>query len=353
MDLTGTDINRYLKTVWTAGGTDLLLTVGAPPMARIDGSLRPIGGERPIDEERIDQLLEEVLDRRQSSKLDDDLDVDFAFSWAGIARIRGNAFYQRSMPALALRLIPDRIPTFDEIGLPLSVRRFATLSQGLVLFTGPTGSGKSTSLASLVEWINMNRACHVITIEDPIEYVHQHRQSIVSQREVGLDTPTFERALHAALREDPDVVLVGEMRDPESIAITLTLAETGHLVFSTLHTNDSAQALDRIVDVFPTDRQGQIRMQLANVISAVVAQRLVPKVGGGMTAAFEVMMGNSAVKNLVMEGKSRQLRNAITMGQSDGMQTLEMSLSDLVRRGVVSSADAKAVALVPNEVERI
>ena len=267
-------------------------------------SFRPIGGEAPIDEERIDELLEQVLDRRLSAQLDEDLDIDFAFGWQKVARIRGNAYYQRSMPALALRIIPDRIPTFDEIGLPPSVQRLAGLQQGLVLFTGPTGAGKSTSLASIVEWINAHRQCHVITIEDPIEYVHTHKASIVSQREVGLDTSSFSRALHAALREDPDVVLVGEMRDPESIAITLTLAETGHLVFSTLHTNDASQALDRIVDAFPTERQGQIRMQLANVLTAVVAQRLVPMAKGGLTAAFEVLMGTSAVKNLILEGKT-------------------------------------------------
>ena len=346
----GTNVDRYLEFVWSAGGTDLLLTVGAPPMARIDGHLRPIGGESPIDEDRIDALLEEVLDRRQSGTLDDELDIDFAFGWRDVARVRGNAFYQRSLPAVALRIIPDRIPTFDDIGLPDTVRRLATLQQGLVLFTGPTGSGKSTSLASLVEWINVHRACHIITIEDPIEYVHQHRQSVVSQREVGLDATSFARALHAALREDPDVVLVGEMRDLESIAIALTLAETGHLVLSTLHTNDASQALDRIVDVFPTDRQSQIRMQLANVLTAVIAQRLVPKVNGGLTAAFEVLVGTSAVKNLVLEGKTRQLRNTITMGQGDGMQTLEMSLADLVRSGTVTLADAKQIAMVPHEV---
>jgi twitching motility protein PilT len=350
MNVTGTDVDRFLKTAWEVRGTDLLLTVGAPPMIRVDGHLRPIGGEPLIDEERIDQLLDQVLDRRQIATFDEELDLDFAFSWGGVARVRGNAFYQRSMPAVALRLIPDKIPTFDEIGLPEAVRRFATLQQGLVLFTGPTGSGKSTSLASILEWINYTRACHVITIEDPIEYVHTHRRALVSQREVGLDTTSFARGLHAALREDPDVVLVGEMRDLDSIATTLTLAETGHLVFSTLHTNDSAQALDRIVDVFPTDRQPQIRMQLSNVLTAVVAQRLVPMIEGGLTAAFEVLVANSAVRNLILEGKTRQLRNSITMGQADGMQTLEMSLNGLVRAGRVNIDDARAIALVPNEV---
>ena len=350
MELHGTDVDRLLTAAWQASGTDLLLTVGAPPIARVDGKLRPIGGEEPLDAARINKVLGEVLDRRQAATLDSELDVDFAFSWGGVARVRGNAFYQRSSPALALRLIPDKIPTFDSLGIPPAVRRLAALQQGLVLFTGPTGSGKSTSLASLIEWINEHRACHVITIEDPIEYVHHHRSAIISQREVGLDTTSFARALRAALREDPDVVLVGEMRDIETIAIALTLAETGHVVFSTLHTNDSAQALDRIVDVFPTERQAQIRLQLSSVLTAVVAQRLVPKTDGGLTAAFEVLLANSGVRNLIREGKTRQLRNAITMGKGEGMSTLEESLTGLVAAGQISLSTAMEYALVPNEI---
>jgi len=319
-------------------------------MARVDGKLRPIDGEEPLDEARINKVLGEVLDRRQAATLDSELDVDFAFSWGGVARVRGSAFFQRSSPALALRLIPDKIPTFDSLGMPPAVRRLASLQQGLVLFTGPTGSGKSTSLASLIEWINEHRACHVITIEDPIEYVHHHRSAIISQREVGLDTTSFARALRAALREDPDVVLVGEMRDIETIATALTLAETGHVVFSTLHTNDSAQALDRIVDVFPTERQTQIRLQLSSVLTAVVAQRLVPKTDGGLTAAFEVLLANSGVRNLIREGKTRQLRNAITIGKGEGMSTLEESLTGLVAAGQISLSTAMEYALVPNEI---
>ena len=350
VELNGTNVDRLLRLVWDVGGTDLLLTVGAPPMARIDGKLRPIGGEPVLDEDEVDKLLDPLLDLRQQATFDDELDVDFAFSWAGLARVRGNAFYQRSLPAVALRLIPDRIPTFDAIGMPEPVRRLATLQQGLVLFTGPTGSGKSTSLAALVEWINEHRACHIITIEDPIEYVHKHRAGVVSQREVGLDATSFARALRSALREDPDVVLVGEMRDLETIAIALTLAETGHLVFSTLHTNDASQALDRIVDVFPTERQAQIRLQLASVLTAVVAQRLVPKIQGGLSAAFEVLLANQGVRNLIREGKTRQLRNAITMGKGEGMSTLEESLSRMVAQGEITAATAQEYAIVPNEL---
>jgi len=245
----------------------------------------------------------------------------------------------------------NQIPSFDEIRLPHPVRALTQLHQGLILFTGPTGSGKSTSMAALVDEINKTRPCHIITIEDPIEYLHTDRQAMVHQREVGIDAVSFERALRAALREDPDVVLVGEMRDLESIAITLTLAETGHLVMSSLHTNDAPQALDRIVDVFPAERQGQIRLQLASVLSAVVAQRLIPKVGGGLIAAYEVLIATSAVSNLIREGKTRQLRNAMQMGIAAGNQTLETSLNALVASGDITTAAALATAFLPHDIE--
>ena len=224
------------------------------------------------------------------------------------------------------------------------------LPQGLVLFTGPTGSGKSTSMAALIAWIIAHRPCHVLTIEDPVEYLHNHGTAVVSQRAVGSDTLSWNRALRSALREDPDVILVGEMRDTESIGITLTLAETGHLVFSTLHTNDAAQALDRIVDVFPGEMQAQIRVQLAGSLSAIVAQRLIPKAGGGLVAAYEVLTANHAVRNLVREGKSRQIRNVMQTGQADGMQTLEMSLTKLVRAGLITREVAESRSLYPNEI---
>ena len=348
----GFDIDRFLNGAWQLHATDILLTVGAPPTIRIDGRLRQVGGEPPIDEACMRDFLQQAMTEPQLARLAIENDVDFAFSWADLARVRGNAFHQRGMPAMALRIIPNRIPDFEELGFPQVVRELAKLPQGLVLFTGPTGAGKSTSLASLVEWVNVNRPCHIITIEDPIEYIHEHRMALVSQREVGIDTESFEKSLHAALREDPDVILVGEMRDAESIAITLTLAETGHLVFSTLHTNDASQALDRIVDVFPSERQPQIRLQLSSVLNAVVAQRLLPKVDGGQVAAFEVLIGNSAVRNLIREGRTRQLRNAMTLGQSDGMQTLEMDLNRLVREGIVHYGEAVVRSLVPDEIER-
>ncbi|MGE0879712.1 MAG: type IV pilus twitching motility protein PilT [Acidimicrobiia bacterium] len=343
-------LHRLIKTLWTGGGSDLLLTTDGPPYMRRDGKLRAVPGESPLRIEDIDDILDVVLLPEHKEQFVHHFDVDFSVGWEGVARLRGSAFRQRGLPSIALRIIPDRIPGFDELAMPRAVRDLGRLNQGLVLFTGPTGSGKSTSQASLIDWINRNRECHILTIEDPIEYVHRNISSVVSQREIGSDTMSFERALRSALREDPDVLLVGEMRDLESIAMALTLAETGHLVFSTLHTNDAAQAIDRIVDVFPAERQDQIRTQLAGSLAAVVAQRLVPRMDDGMTAAYEVLLASHAVRNLIREGKSRQLRNVMTTSIGDGMQTLEMGLSELVEQGFVSYDEAVAHAFVPKEV---
>jgi twitching motility protein PilT len=344
-------LRTALQAVINVTGTDLVLTIGSPPMIRLDGAIRPVEGLAAVDERQMDDYLSDLLDGSQRDDLERDRDVDFAFSY-GTDRFRGNAFYQRGLPAVALRLIQNTIPTFDEIGLPTAVRELITLKQGLILFCGPTGSGKSTSMASLVDAINATRPCHIITIEDPIEYLHENRRAVVHQREVGIDAQSFARGLRSALREDPDVVLVGEMRDPESISITLTLAETGHLVLSSLHTNDAPQTLDRIVDVFPSERQGQIRQQLASTLSAVVAQRLVKRVGTGLVAAYEVLLGTQPVTNLIREGKANQLRNAMQIAMSAGHKTLESSLNELVAAGVISQEEAVATAFVPHEVDR-
>ncbi len=343
-------VDRFLQTVIDVHGTDLMLTIGMQPLVRLDGSLRPADGMLPvIDESTMEIVLAQLLDNEQRRAFGLDRDIDFSFSF-GEARFRGNAFYQRDKPAIALRLMHGNIPTFDEIGLPHAIRDLAQVKQGLILFTGPTGSGKSTSMATLIDNINATRPCHIITIEDPIEYLHSSKTAVVHQREIGVDAQSFERALKSALREDPDVVLVGEMRDLESIAITLTLAETGHLVISSLHTNDAPQALDRIVDVFPADRQTQIRLQLASVLSAVVAQRLVPRIGSGLVASYETLIATSAVSNLIREGKTRQLRNAMQMGIAQGNQTLEMSLNHLATIGVISWETALACSFVPHEI---
>jgi twitching motility protein PilT len=342
-------LQSALRAVIDAAGTDLVLTIGSPPMIRLDGAIRPVPGQPVIDAALMQQYLGDLLDGDQHAELELHRDEDFAFSY-GDDRFRGNVFYQRGLPAVALRLIQDVIPTFDEIGLPYSVRELTSLKQGLILFCGPTGSGKSTTMASLIGAINATRPCHILTIEDPIEYLHENKVAVVHQREVGIDAESFARALRSALREDPDVVLVGEMRDPESIAITLTLAETGHLVVSSLHTNDAPQTLDRIVDVFPGERQGQIRQQLASTVSAVIAQRLVPRVGSGLIAAYEVLLGTQPVTNLIREGKANQLRNAMQIGLGAGHKTLEMSLNELVAAGIISHETAVATAFLPHEI---
>ena len=340
-----------LEQLWESKGTDLLLTPGVSPLVRRDGDLTRMEGYGPLEAADTESLTKQLMSEPQWEAFQAGSEVDFSFTWRSMARLRGNAFRTRGEIGLSLRLIPHEIPTFEEIGLPAAVAAFAELRQGLVLVTGPTGAGKSTTLASIIDRISATRACHIITIEDPIEYVYEHRMAAVNQREVGADTASFPHALRAALREDPDVLLVGEMRDLESISFALTLAETGHLVFATLHTNDTAQALDRIVDVFPSERQAQIRVQLANALTGIVYQRLLPRIGGGLVAAFEVLVASSAVRNLVKEGKTNQLRNVVSTHQGDGMQTLEKDLTALVAAGAVDLDQARLVSLFPKEVE--
>ena len=345
-------LDSWLNKLWERGGSDLLLSGGSPPRIRVDSRLQPIEGEAVLSGDDIDKIARPLLTEEQSMIFEEQMDVDFAFSWGDRARIRGSIFTQRSSTALALRIIPARIPSFEELGLPPVANWVAQQPRGFVLVTGPTGSGKSTTLASIVNKINEDRACHILTIEDPVEYVHNHKTSAVSQREVGLDSPSFDRALRSALREDPDVLLIGEMRDIDSIQIALTMAETGHLVFATLHTNDAAQAIDRIIDVFPAWRQEQTRVQLAASLSAVIAQRLVPKIGGGMVAAFEVLVATHAVRNLIREGRSNQLQNVMFTGTKEGMQTLESCLAQLITDGTISYDDAMTITAHPKELMR-
>ena len=317
--------------MWDRQGSDLLLATGSEPRIRVDGKLtRHREHARPHRRPDRRHRARACCRPQHEATFEEHQDVDFSFSWLDRARLRGSAFTQKGNIALALRMIPSDIPSFDQLGLPPVAEWLARLPRGLVLLTGPTGSGKSTTLASIIDRINQTRSVHILTIEDPIEYVHNHGLSAVTQREVGTDSPSFERALRSALREDPDVLLVGEMRDLESIQLALTLAETGHLVFSTLHTNDAAQAIDRIIDVFPPWRQDQIRVQLGSSLGAVIAQRLVPKVDGGMVAAFEILIANHPVRNIIREGKTHQLPNLITTNQAEGMCSLESSLAELV-----------------------
>jgi len=346
-----TGIEAMLGALWEAHGTDLLLTAGMAPQIRVRGDLHGIPDHPRLTPQDVDALLAELLSDDQAATWGEQHEFDFAFSWAGHARVRGNAFTQRGCTAVALRIIPLKIPTMTTLGLPPIMDDFIRQHQGLVLITGPTGSGKSTTLASMIHQISLDRACHIITIEDPIEYLHPHARSAVDQREVGSDTSSFPDALRAVLREDPDVLLVGEMRDLDSIRFALTVAETGHLVFATLHTNDTAQALARIVDVFPPEQQAQIRVQLSAALSGIVYQQLIPRIGGGMVAVHEVLVASSPVRNMIHEGKTNQLRNALVTGHRDGMVTLEKSLSRLVAAGQITYEDAVLRSMYPKEVE--
>ena len=344
-------VGAMLDLLWQRGGTDLLLSAGMTPQLRVHGELEAVPNSTILTVLDTDELAAEVLSREDLDTFREAGELDFSFSWGDEARVRGNIFRQRGSTALALRLISRELPTMEHLGLPPVINRFAHQHQGLVLVTGPTGSGKSTTLAAIINEINTVRPCHILTIEDPIEYLHKHKRAIVNQREVGTDTASFSEALRAALREDPDVLLVGEMRDLVSIRFALTLAETGHLVFATLHTNDTSQSIARIIDVFPGDQQQQVRVQLAAALSGIVYQRLLPAAKGGMVAAYEVLVATPAVRNLIKEGKTHQLRNQLLTGHRDGMVTLEQSLSALVQSGTVTHEEAVVRSMFPKEVE--
>lgn len=345
-------MESWLQTLWDLGGSDLLLSGNSAPRIRVDGKLFPIDGAPVLIGQQIRDVAWPLLTAGQREIFEVEQDVDFAFSWHDRARIRGSVFTQRGQMALSLRVIPSRIPTFEELGLPAAAEMVSRQPRGFVLVTGPTGSGKSTTLASIIDRCNETRQSHILTIEDPVEYVHNHKMSAVSQREIGLDSPSFQRALRSALREDPDIMLIGEMRDIDSIQIALTMAETGHLVFGTLHTNDAAQAIDRIIDVFPAWRQEQTRVQLAASLTAIFAQRLIPKIGGGLVAAFEVLIATSPVRNLIREGRSNQLGNIMFTNTKEGMQMLENSLAELIVNGIVTYEDALAASAHPKELAR-
>lgn len=346
-----TQLTEWILQTAERGGTDLLVAAGSPPLARIHDVLTPLPLP-PLTPTATAVVVDGILTAEQRAALDKDLDLDLAIDAPGYGRVRANIYMQRGSWCLALRLIPLSVPQLDDLGLPAAAQALSSIRQGLVLVTGPTGSGKSTTLAAMIDKIARERPCHILTVEDPIEYLQPHRKAAVTQRELGRDARTFPRALRAALRENPDVVMVGEMRDLETIQTAVTIAETGHLVLASMHTNDSAQTIDRVVDVFPHERQQQIRVQLAAGLGGVIYQQLMPRIDGGRVAAFEVLIATNAIRSLVREGKTAQIRNVVSTSQRDGMQTLESSLSQLVRDGVVTLDDAVARSLYPHEVRR-
>ena len=346
-------IELLLEEVVKKRASDLHIQVGLPPMLRIDGSLVPIPGYDPLDQAAVESLVFAILDADQQQILLKDKEFDFSFAFGTLGRFRVNAFHERGNMAAALRLIPNEIKTAAELGMPQIVNSFADFPRGLVLVTGPTGSGKSTTLAALVDKINTEKAQHIITIEDPIEFTHHSKKSVVVQREVHYDTYSFSAALRSSLRQDPDVVLIGEMRDLETISAAITIAETGHLVFATLHTNSAAQSIYRMIDVFPPHQQPQIRSQLANMLQGICSQRLVPAIGGGRVVAAEVLIANPAVRNIIREGKSHQLDAVIQTGADQGMQTMDRTLVNLVQSGTITYDNAREYAVDLTEFERL
>ncbi len=333
--------------------SDIHLTVGAPPVLRLNGSLARCGEERlmPSDTEAA---LRALADADKQAQFHERGEIDFSYAIARVSRFRINAFRQRGSVAIAIRVVNETIPTIEALGLPATVAQLAMKPRGLVLVTGPTGSGKSTTLAAMIDLINHERSCHIITLEDPIEYLHRHDKSIINQREMHADTLSFANALRAALREDPDVILVGEMRDTETIATAITAAETGHLVLATLHTSDAAQTIDRIIDVFPPHQQQQVKIQLSLTLQGIVAQQLLPRRSGqGRVAAFEVLVATPAVRNLIREGKTHQLHSVIQTGGKSGMQAMDMALRDLVQRHEITYDEGMMHAIDPDLFQRL
>ncbi|MBI4100341.1 type IV pilus twitching motility protein PilT [Candidatus Microgenomates bacterium] len=352
------EVPELLELVAKNNASDLHLLVGFPPIIRADGELLAVEGQSFLDEEAAEKLIFPLMTPEQKEIFLANKELDFSFPFVGSgstgeARFRVNAYYQRGYISAALRYLPPKIKTIEDLNLPKILHEFTKLRQGFILVTGPTGHGKSTTLASIINEINQDRSCHIVTVEDPIEYTYPPGKSIISQRELRLDTYSWEIALRSVLREDPDVVLIGEMRDYETIAAALTIAETGHLVFSTLHTNSSAQTIDRIIDVFPEHQQTQVRLQLSMVLEAVFSMRLIPQIGGGRVPTYEMLLATPAVKNTIREGKTHLIDNIIQTSAELGMSSLETSLASLVRQGKISLETAQSFAIRPDDLLRL
>jgi twitching motility protein PilT len=348
------DFADLLMDVVARRASDLHITAGAPPMVRVRGRLLGVEGYPRLTPTDTREVVYSILTNDQRQKLETEWQIDFAYSVPGHARFRVNAYFQRSAIGAAFRLIPADIVSIDDLGLPTAVHEFTKKPRGLVLVTGPTGSGKSTSLAAMIDGINESREEHIMTVEDPIEFLHGHKKCIVNQREIGSDASSFGAGLKSALRQDPDVILVGEMRDLETIHTALTAAETGHLVFATLHTQDTPQTIDRIIDVFPASQQQQVRVQLSVALQGIITQQLLPTAdGAGRVAACEVLLATPAIRNLIREGKTHQIYSLIQTGGQHGMQTMDASLAGLVLEGRITMAAAETRASEPAEMRKL
>ncbi len=353
MPVTPKTIPEMLQLLIDKNGSDLHLVTGYPPALRVDGELLAIEGQARLTREAVSELVSSFMTQEQRDFVTANRELDFSYQFKDLGRFRVNAYFQQGVLSAALRLIPTKIKNIDELQLPPIFHEFTKYKQGLVLLTGPTGEGKSTTLAAVIQEINQTRADHILTIEDPVEFVYVPERSIISQREVHQDTNSWEIALRSALREDPDVVLVGEMRDYETISAAITVAETGHLVFATLHTNSAAQTIDRIIDVFPEHQQSQIRQQLSLSLQAVVSQRLVPALAGGRIAATEILLANSAIRNLIRDQKTFQIDNVIQTASDQGMMLMEASLLQWANRGTISFEMARMYSIRPEEFDRL
>ncbi len=335
------------------GASDLHLTVGVKPVIRVDGTLTPVLKEEPLNNDDIAEFLKIMVGSKKWNKFVEEKELDFSYAYKDGVRFRGNAFVQRGTISIALRLIPNKIRTIQELGLPLILEEFARKEQGFFLVVGPVGQGKTTTLAALIELINQERAAHIVTIEDPIEYIFEPKQSLIAQREVRTDTKDFETALRSVFREDIDVLLIGEMRGRETMRAAVSAAETGHLVFSTLHTNDAAQTVNRIIDSFPAEQQDQIRLQLASALAGIFSQRLVPRIGGGLVPVYELLIANKAVANLIREKRTHEINTVIETGMKEGMIDMNRVLAELVARGEISVENAYRFATNPKALERM
>ncbi len=346
-------LSDYLMDAVEMGASDLHITVGVPPMCRVSGKVQPLDYP-PFTANRTREVIYDILSDDQRQRLEGTLELDFSYTVPRVARFRVNVYFQRGSMGAAFRTIPHEIKSFGDLGLPKAIEDMTEKPRGLILVTGPTGSGKSTTLASMIDRINETRNEHIMSVEDPIEFLHNHKKCIINQREVNQDTKSFANALKHVLRQDPDVILVGEMRDLETISLAVTAAETGHLVFGTLHTQDAPQTVDRIIDVFPSHQQSQIRTQLANAIQGIITQTLIPKrEGKGRTVACEILAPTPGVRNLIREGKNHQIYSAMQTGGKFGMQTMDAALVELVRRGEISREEAERRSTNPEELNRL
>lgn len=347
------DLNTLLEKTISSDASDLHLTVGIPPVMRLNGELVTIASDR-LQPQDTEAYAQQILNERDYVEYQKKGEIDTSYSVAGLGRFRVNIFKQRGSDALAIRVVALKIPALSDLGFPSVVKELTERQRGLVLVTGPTGSGKSTTLAAMINEINSTRAVHIITLEDPVEYLHKHNKSIINQREIGKDSINYQNALKAVLREDPDVILVGEMRDIETISIAITAAETGHLVFSTLHTIGAAKTIDRVIDVFPPFQQQQIKVQLAAVLQGIISQQLLPRAfSTGRVAALEIMLATPAIQNLIREGKSHQIESSVQTGGKFGMKTMDMALAELVKKGHISSEAALTYAVDKEMLERM